>query len=737
MTHKGYIYIRTNSYWDADDICKMGKTKQLAERDGQYATSELRRGRFSLVVEVVNDDWLERQLQQEFQQFNVHVDGGVELFNKAIIFQIEPYLKRNGIQHRILSGNEIDDMVRLYKMTTNIQQDKDPTTKMDAVIQQICLLTPRQDQQLIIDQSVAHFEHVAHKGVLVLMCGIGKTLLSLWITQRLWKLSLFINTSILIGVPNLLLLKQWKGVIQQLFPAIPVLLVKSQVSTTDIIQWIQKYPNGIVISMYQSSLKLVEATTHLHYTFGMKILDEVHHLTTSNVETAETKRSNIQILRVPAINQLSLTATLKDIEKDETNTNIISNADTEHFGNVIDEKGLLWAIRNNIVCDYHIQTIVTKDDQIDAHLSLFRITDADDARLWHGAYSGLKSIQDGHSHHLLIYANTHEQLKKTVKYIRMLLNEHYFNLPDLYYEYYDSIIDTTSKEQKQKNESIMAKFKSCRYGIIACAYCLGEGWDFPALDGVVIPVNMTSSIRIVQSILRASRKNSAEPNKITKIILPILNCDEYNDICDKKNESDDLKKVREVIKQLADEDESIEHKIKAFTYTIEKYDNNTKIHRLEYNELCFGDYDDELTQKIRLKTVKRTECTVSFEKARKILADHHVKSKDAYYELCKINCRLTPTPETRYKSFNWVTYLSIEADMYYDVETCKRKATMYVKEHSELKTRYHLNLVGLVKELCRLDPLFPPHDLWVELYEIPLETLIVFPTVVKKSKVLI
>lgn len=54
-------------------------------------------------------------------------------------------------------------------------------------------------------------------------------------------------------------------------------------------------------------------------------------------------------------------------------------------------------------------------------------------------------------------------------------------------------------------------------------YCLGEGWDFPLLDGVLISENMTANIRIVQSALRPIRKNINEPNKLTKIILPILN----------------------------------------------------------------------------------------------------------------------------------------------------------------------------------------------------------------------
>jgi hypothetical protein len=71
---------------------------------------------------------------------------------------------------------------------------------------------------------------------------------------------------------------------------------------------------------------------------------------------------------------------------------------------------------------------------------------------------------------------------------------------------------------------------------------------------------MSSNIRIVQSALRASRKNKHQPNKITKIILPILNRDDWLE----NNENPDLKKVREVIYQMGLEDETITQKIKVY-----------------------------------------------------------------------------------------------------------------------------------------------------------------------------
>ena len=47
-------YIRQHIYYNNDNICKLGKTKNIPERDNTYATGEYRRGKFSLVIEILN-----------------------------------------------------------------------------------------------------------------------------------------------------------------------------------------------------------------------------------------------------------------------------------------------------------------------------------------------------------------------------------------------------------------------------------------------------------------------------------------------------------------------------------------------------------------------------------------------------------------------------------------------------------------------------------------------------------
>jgi len=123
---------------------------------------------------------------------------------------------------------------------------------------------------------------------------------------------------------------------------------------------------------------------------------------------------------------------------------------------------------------------------------------------------------------------------------------------------------------------------------------------------------------------------------------------------------------------------------------------------------------------------------ITYEKARKIIADKNVKSKESYYELCEIDNRLSKEPEIIFKGqfTNWIEYLNIER-VYYDLETCKNKVNEYLLLYPEIKKNY-LDLSIISNELCKLDPLFPPCGLWVEYYNVKdLRDIII----IKKKKI--
>ena len=716
----GYIYVRFHESYEKYNACKLGKTQNIPDRDNTYVTSEILRGNFELVFEVsyIEMNNIEKLIEQNFCKLNIRINGAKEFYNKQIIELIESYLIKQKIKYRKLTANEIGNLLRCYrikKITNKINiQSLIHILKSKRTNKQIVSYIPRNDQSIIIGKSVIHFQQY-DKGMLVLMCGVGKTLISLWITQELN------SNTILVGVPNKLLLKQWEEVICVLFQSVPYLIVSGGVDTENIMRFLENNQKKcIVITTYSSAHKVYTATQHTRFVFGMKLLDEVHHLTTNNMRLAHTTKKYIQMLNIPSVKQLSLTATLKQLESMCDDGIVVSNDNVKYFGEIIDRKCLLWAINENIICDYVIQTIITNEEQLEQQLSRFHIIEENDKRLFLSAFASLKSIFDGHSHHLLIYSNNKDNSLKLIQYIKMLLDDNYFDIPDLYYSNYHS--EMKSKDQKE----IINNFEKAKFGIITCVYCLGEGYDNHNIDAVVFAENMSSNIRIVQSALRASRKNKHQPNKITKIILPILNKDDWLD-----NNNHDLKKVREVIHQMGLEDETITQKIKVFNIEVKKH--TISISKKYIDDVDnFGDYDEELTTKLRLKTIKRTTLGTSYEKARKIIVSKNIKNKESYYELCEKDNRLSVEPELTYNGqfTNWIEYLSIER-IYYDLETCKNKVGEYLLLYPEIK-KYYLDLSIVSNELCKIDVLFPPNGLWVEYYNV--KDLMDLITITNKKK---
>ena len=327
-----------------------------------------------------------------------------------------------------------------------------------------------------------------------------------------------------------------------------------------------------------------------------------------------------------------------------------------------------------------------------------------------------------------------ENSLKIVKFIKTFLDNNYFKTSllkkehiQIYYSNYDS---TMSNSQRN---NILNKFNESKFGIISNVYCLAEGYNNVIIDGVVFAENMNSNIRIVQSALRASRKNNLQPKKVTKIILPILNDGEWLE----NNNNSDLKKVKEVIYQMSLEDESICQKIKVYNIDVKKQihcknnndnnnndannnDNNSDDNNgnddNNSNDDNNNNYNAELTKNLRLKIMKRTTIGTTYEKAKKIIASNNIKNKEEYFKLCEKDTRLSDEPEITYKgSFtNWIEYLGIDR-IFYDLKTCIEKVNYYLKQFTELN-KYNLELSKISSQLCKMDNNFPPDGLWSEYY---------------------
>jgi hypothetical protein len=286
--------------------------------------------------------------------------------------------------------------------------------------------------------------------------------------------------------------------------------------------------------------------------------------------------------------------------------------------------------------------------------------------------------------------------------IFLLVNKH-FDIPELFYDTYYS--------NKEGRKSILTKFKNSTRGILSVVYCLGEGWDFPKLDGVVFCDNVTSNIRIVQFALRPNRKNPNESEKKAKIIIPCL----VDDFLDDKTRKFD--QVRKIVMEMGLEDIDNYQKLQLFRVEQDlKFARGDKLHSITYlNVEDVSEEYEELRNDLRLKTMNRSQLGITYSKAILINRANNIKTKEEYYELCERDNRLYLNVELYGPLFNWFIFLSIERT-FYDLETCKKKVVEWLDKVPELKKHINLDLNFVCKELSKLDEMFPPF-LWVEYYK--------------------
>lgn len=649
----GYVYVRETIYRKFCNVVKIGITENLANREATYITGEFIRGKYISAYEVPLSELREIDdlLKEKLLKYNRidESDGGTEFYHESVLEILDKMMD----SYRKLSDEELEEIKRI-----SVHK---PKPKLE--------LKPRDYQKKIVSKSIEYFE-TNDKGLLVLMCGMGKTLISLWISQAMNA------AKILIGVPNKLLLEQWEKEVRKIFPNFPILVIEGGITETKIQKFHQENEKFIVITTYHSSYKLES------FEYDIKIFDEVHHLTSTNIDSAQEHKSFIRILNVPAKKQLGLTATMKELENFEKS---VSNNDKLIFGEIIDEKNLLWAIERDVITDYQIQAIQVREEAFSIKGNSLMVA----------AYCAVESIRNGRSNHMLIYCNSTENAIKIIESVKELN-------PELFSSVYHSGMTLEVQAQILKN------FSESHRGIVSCVYCLGEGWDFPKLDAVLFAEKMTSNIRIVQSALRACRKNKNSPQKIAKIILPVL----YKENWLEDNTNDDLKKVREVIYQMSMEDERIIQKI-IFSEILSEHSISGP------NGASRIIVNDEITSQLILKTIHRNQLGITYEKSKQIIREEKkrmpIESQKDYLELCKCNTKLHEEPQNHFgdRFINWCDYLSIE-EKYYDFGSAKAKIQEYLNSDYDATFGY----MNLALQICQLDKNFPPVDLWTSYYKV-------------------
>ena len=608
---KGYIYLRFHLSYILRNInlIKLGGTSNPVKRDPTYKTGEPNKGNYLKIFEV--DEWktVEALLKESFKEYHYNGSGGSEFYNFDIIHKIEDRLIELGFEYKEVDISEINRESRKLELQKRFIKNLKNNTivkkyhrKLDELkkrrlgehIENTIKQIEMRDYQT--DEKIIDWFDEYDKGILNWICGLGKTITSLYISKK------YVKDYLLIGLNNLGLFDQWIDSILKFYD-LPILCICSSnidgyTTTTDenvIKDWLNKNSKGIVITSYRSAYKLKD----LDILFDFEILDECHHLCSlkhydkyGEIEEDSNKTTygkNTDILSLNTKKRLGLTATMKKMDSNER-LNYSDNFNSDIFGEIIDEKSVLCGIEMGYLCDYELASPLLKYEMLEEMIenSVLKGINKDDYYLFLAAYMSIESILNGDRKKMLIFVNKIVEIQKVYTYISRLLEQNdKFNMEDIFK------VDKDTIDMSKK----LKRFNSLEYGIMINVYKVGEGIDIPSLDSVLIACDMFSKIRIVQSLLRCCRIH--EKKGKARFIIPMIYDEDSN-----FNSDDDIIKiknyttVKEVIEQMSHSDMNIINRVKIGV--ISKSNGESSKYTYEINEDI-----PELTKQFKLRIIKR------------------------------------------------------------------------------------------------------------------------------------
>jgi predicted helicase len=586
----GYLYVRVNEYFLLNKCCKIGITQNIHTRESTYVTSEIRRGYFSHIFRILSHDIhiVEHSVKTQFKHLHVYYDGGTEIFSLEIIDHIENHLDNLSIKYCKVNKEDID-RVRYIERKEKIEDD------VQCASDHANMIVAKSYQRDIINRICVYYEE-NDCGKLLWCCGLGKTLTSLFIAEKMKC------KSIAIGVPNIYLQKQMKEEVLKVFPMAKILLIGGEYNQKDMCHTrINRFLSNpqqhgtFVITTYKSSHLLV----HNSIKFDFKIGDEAHHLVSiKDIEYLHelSHHKYVMFHKITSTKSLFMTATERSVLHGS-----ISMDNESLFGKTIDKKSIHWAIENKHIADYNLLVIKNKKNSLCDMMYRCNV-DMKHIELFSSALMVLKSIERlPNLSHIVVYNNNIAHAELVQSFIDMILDTGIIKIDR------EALYNKALHSETSNLHNEIEKFRTARCGIITSVYIFGEGFDMPSLNGVCFAENMESEVRIVQCALRPCRLDKQMPDKIGYIIIPYIDSDNWEE------ENMSFEKVRKIISKIRSEDETIDQKLKAISFVeVEKEDDACSKNSHSCN-IYIDNPDDLNNLRIRLRYGKTLRSNFSEE----------------------------------------------------------------------------------------------------------------------------
>ena len=687
----GYIYIRTHTSYNGNNVYNLGKTINISDCDMQYSTCECIQRKFKEVFEIINYniDILEKLLLNYFSELNIKYDIGLEFYDKSIISLIEPYFINNNIEYKKLSNEEINNLVR-YNREKYIWNE--------CKYQKENKIIPNEQQQNILIMIKEFYEN-NNIAKIYWSCGLGKALMSILIVYKMKFLK------VIICVPSIYLQNQIEKEILKIYPIEKNILKvggndnNSTTNKNKIYNFLEKDNENckFIISTYNSCYILADDI----FKFDFKIGDEAHHLV--GIENKDIEKSYMLFHKITSMKTLFMTATEKIIENKQYDKNYYSMDDENIFGKLIDEKSVYWSIENKKITDYYLLVLKNTEEEVNQIITLLNIN-VSNKELFISAYMVLKSIEKYNDlTHIIIYTNKIENSDLVSFYIEKILDTNIIKLDN------NEIYNKALHSKTENNLDIeVEKFKNLKYGIISCVYIFSEGFDLPRLNGVCFAENMISNIRIVQCALRPNRLEKDNPDKKAYIIIPYIDYGDWN------NDDKSFDKIRKIIGKIRYVDEIVDQKIHILS-NIKNNEQNNKCNNIN-NYIHFEENENELLKLIlRLRYSKTlgskfTEEQDEYNYIKQINKDINIDSKENYVEKYLHHKMYIPQPEEYFSKkgvwTNWYDFIGVDTLQFIQ---SKQHWILFCKKHKIFSITDYKNLCDIYKELPKTPSEFYTH----------------------------
>ncbi len=411
------------------------------------------------------------------------------------------------------------------------------------------------------------------RATVVMACGTGKTLVSLWATQDAQP------KTVLVLVPSLTLLQQTLGEWSKhhtFAPGFRYLCVCSdqtvglandelEVRSSDVEFRIDTNPEEVTrfLAHPTDDVKVIFSTYHSSpvvgagaagYTFDLGIFDEAHK-TTGREGGAFGYALSDEHLRIKK--RLFFTATPRHYDirhrDKEGEFRVQSMDDPQVYGIRAHTLSFASAAKQGIICPYKVViSLIDKhmvSDFARKHGITLIKTDLVQARWVANLLAFQQAVKKTGATKALTF---HSRVKAAEEFASDTTHGigRYLNGYDVSHVH--------GKQRSSERKSLIDVFRHTEKGVLTNARCLTEGVDVPAVDMVAFIDPKQSRIDIAQATGRAMRKpQGASTKTVGYVVVPLFAADFTREGLDKAIESENFTEVVDVLNALQEHDEDL------------------------------------------------------------------------------------------------------------------------------------------------------------------------------------